>query len=246
MVNPNPIALSIEGVHVHYGLSHVLHDTELSLPQGEITAIVGRNGVGKTTLINSIMGLIPITEGSIVLYKGEQALELAKRPASDRKKLGMALVPQGRRLFRSLTVEEHLNLVTPIKPEPYRIESIYEIFPRLYERRRASSSTLSGGEQSMLAISRALILNPDVLLMDEPTEGLAPLLVDVIGQMIVKLKAVGLTVLLVEQKLKFALNTADQIAVMERGRILSVYPRDQIQDADALSEIILMGNVTHG
>ncbi len=244
MANPSPIALSVEGVHVHYGLSHVLQDTHLSVPRGDITAIVGRNGVGKTTLINSIMGLLPITAGRIVLYGGDQTYELAQCSAAARKKLGMALVPQGRRLFRSLTVEEHLNLVSPIKPAPYRIESIYEIFPRLYERKRASASTLSGGEQSMLAISRALILNPDILLMDEPTEGLAPLLVDAIGQIIIGLKAAGLTVLLVEQKLKFALNAADHIAIMERGRILSIYARNQIHDADALSEMILTGTVT--
>ncbi len=243
MANPSSIALSIDSIHVHYGLSHVLHETQLKVPQGEITAILGRNGVGKTTLINSIMGLLPITSGQIMLYRDDTTVDLAQRQAADRKKLGIALVPQGRRLFRSLSVEEHLNLVNPIKPTPYNLTSIYEIFPRLYERRHAGASTLSGGEQSMLAIARALILNPDTLLMDEPTEGLAPLLVDAIGRIVVGLKDAGLTVLLVEQKLKFALNVADHIAVMERGRILSIYARDQIQDVDALSEIILSGTI---
>lgn len=246
MVNSSSTALSIDAMHVHYGLSHVLQETELTVPCGDITAILGRNGVGKTTLINSIMGLLPITSGRIMLYREDGSYDLAQRPAADRKRLGIALVPQGRRLFRSLTVEEHLNLLSPIKATPYDLAAIYEIFPRLYERRRAGASTLSGGEQSMLAISRALILNPDILLMDEPTEGLAPLLVDVIGRLIVGLKNLGLTVLLVEQKLKFALNVADRIAVMERGKILSIYARDQIQNVDALSEIILSGTIASG
>ncbi|MCB9450213.1 MAG: ABC transporter ATP-binding protein [Anaerolineaceae bacterium] len=244
MANPSSIALSIDAIHVHYGLSHVLQETQLSVAEGSITAILGRNGVGKTTLINSIMGLLPITSGQIMLYRGGSTVDLAQQRAADRKKLGIALVPQGRRLFRSLSVEEHLNLVDPIKAMPYNLQAIYEIFPRLYERRRAGASTLSGGEQSMLAVARALILNPDILLMDEPTEGLAPLLVEAIGRIVVGLKDAGLTVLLVEQKLKFALNVADHIAVMERGRILNTYARNQIQDVDALSEIILSGTIT--
>lgn len=243
MANLSSVALSIDALHVHYGLSHVLQETELTVTKGDITAILGRNGVGKTTLINSIMGLLPITSGRIMLHTGGNIYDLARRPAADRKKLGIALVPQGRRLFRSLSVEEHLSLVSPIKPAPFNLKSIYDIFPRLYERRRAGANTLSGGEQSMLAIARALILNPDTLLMDEPTEGLAPLLVDAIAKVVVDLKDTGLTVLLVEQKLKFALNVADRIAVMERGRILGIYARDEIQDVDALSEIILSGTV---
>lgn len=244
MAHPRPVALSVQDLNVHYGLSHVLQATELSVPRGDITALVGRNGVGKTTLINSIMGLLPVSSGRILLYRDAETVDLAKRRAADRKKLGVALVPQGRRLFRSLTVEEHLNLVSPIKSAPYDLEAIYAVFPRLRERRRASASTLSGGEQSMLAISRALILNPEFLLMDEPTEGLAPLLVDAIAETVSGLKDKGLTVLLVEQKLKFALSVADRIAVMERGKILGVYAREQIQNADALSEMILSGSVT--
>lgn len=242
MANPASTHLSIRDVHVYYGSSHVLQGTSLECLRGKLTAIVGRNGVGKTTLIHTLMGLLPVRSGSLLLDREGQTVDLKLRPAWARRELGVALVPQGRRLFRSLTVEEHLTLVPPIKPRPYDLDAIYAIFPRLQERRRARANTLSGGEQSMLAISRALILNADILLMDEPTEGLAPLLVDAIGDVIRGLAESGLTVLLVEQKLKFALNTADQIAIMERGRILEVFDRDAITDADALSQMILTGN----
>lgn len=237
----NHVVLSVEDLHVHYGPSHVLQGTSLEVGANEVLAVVGRNGVGKTTLINTIMGLLPITEGRILLRVSEEPQDLTNRPASDRRSLGVAIVPQGRRLFRSLSVEEHLNLVAPIRPEPYDLETIYDMFPRLYERRRAPATTLSGGEQSMLAIARALILNPRVLLMDEPTEGLAPLLVKNIADIIVGLRDGGLTVLLVEQKLKFALQVSNRLAVMERGQIIGLYSRAEIDDVSALSELILHG-----
>lgn len=241
MAKPKLISLSIEGLHVYYGLSHVLHGVSLQVPSGEVTVIVGRNGVGKTTLINSIMGILKSEQGSIYVENHNQKKELVGLPAFSRKKFGIALVPQGRRLFRSLTVDEHLRLVSPINEGPNTVQTIFEMFPRLYERRGSDANTLSGGEQSMLAIARGLILNPDILLMDEPTEGLAPLLVDQIEEVISTLKEQGLTVLLVEQKLKFALNVANTIAVMERGKIAGVYPRKEITDVDALSEMILRG-----
>ncbi|MDX1414943.1 MAG: ABC transporter ATP-binding protein [Candidatus Promineifilaceae bacterium] len=234
-------ALLLDNVHVHYGLGHVLQGVNLAVRKGEITAIVGRNGVGKTTTINTIMGLQPATEGQILFADNGQSIDLRRQPSYLRKKYGIALVPQGRRLFRSLTVAEHLNLTRAYSDRPFDKEAIYEIFPRLHERQRAGADTLSGGEQSMLAIARALILNPRLLLMDEPTEGLAPLLVQMIAEVIQGLSREGITVLLVEQKLRFALDVANQIAVMERGRIVDIYARDQINDVSALSELIMHG-----
>ena len=235
-------ALTLKNVHVHYGLGHVLQGVNLSVNKGEIMAIVGRNGVGKTTTINTIMGMQPASEGNVIFEDNGQKVDLLQLPAFDRKKLGIALAPQGRRLFRSLTVAEHLNLVVPYSNQPFDIDSIYEMFPRLHERKRANATTLSGGEQSMLAIARALILNPRFLLMDEPTEGLAPLLVQRIGEVIQGLSGQGITILLVEQKLRFALEVSNRVAVMERGRIVDTYSSDQIDDVNALSELIMHGS----
>ncbi len=235
-------ALTLDNVHVHYGLGHVLQGVNLEVNKGEITAIVGRNGVGKTTTINTIMGMQPTSEGQIIFEDQGEKIDLSQQPAYDRKKLGIGLVPQGRRLFRSLTVAEHLNLVAPYGAQPFDIHSIYEMFPRLHERKQANATTLSGGEQSMLAIARALILNPRLLLMDEPTEGLAPLLVQMIGEVIQGLSEQGITVLLVEQKLRFALDISKRVAIMERGRIVDIYASDQINDVNALSELIMHGS----
>lgn len=232
-------SISISDLHVHYGLSHVLQGVSLEVRSGEVTTIVGRNGVGKTTLINSVMGILHPGQGSIVLQHADIKKDLVGLPAYSRKNLGIALVPQGRRLFGSLTVEEHLRIVRPIEEGPNTIKTIFGMFPRLYERRKAYANTLSGGERSMLAIARVLVLNPDILLMDEPTEGLAPLLVDQIAEMINNLNEQGVTVLLVEQKLKFALDVANSIAIMERGKIGNIYPREEITDVEALSDMIL-------
>ncbi len=241
MAKPDRAALTVDDLHVYYGPSHVLQGATLTVPAGQTSAIVGRNGVGKTTLINSLMGLLPVRRGRMMLHRGNTSHDLTALAAADRKPLGMALVPQGRRLFRSLTVEEHLHLVSPINPGPFDLAGIYELFPSLYERRRSGADTLSGGERSMLAIARALVLNPDMLLMDEPTEGLAPLLVRAIADLIGELSGRGLTVLLVEQKLKFAIDVASQIAVMERGRMIGVYPRQSIEDAETLSDLVIGG-----
>ena len=233
--------LTIQNVHVHYGQSHVLQGVNLAIPPGETTAIVGRNGVGKTTLINAVMGLLPLSEGELLLQTEHQRHSLGTLTAPQRKGLGMALVPQGRRLFRSLSVAEHLNLTAPYQPMPYNVEAIFELFPRLRERKRALARTLSGGEQSMLAIARALILNPGLLLMDEPTEGLAPLLVEQIADVVNELSQSGMTILLVEQKLRFALAVAQHIAVMDRGHLIGVYEKAAITDVEALTDLILHG-----
>lgn len=230
--------LQIEGVQVYYGMSHVLHGTTLDLPAGQVTALVGRNGVGKTTLVNAIAGLVPVESGSIVF----DGVELTKRPATARRGLGIALVPQGRRIFRNLTVEEHLELAPKKAGNPFTRAWIYETFPRLQERRTSLASTLSGGEQSMLAIGRALTIDPRLLIMDEPTEGLAPLLVETVRQVIVRLREQDLTVLLVEQNLQFALDLADRVAVMDRGAIQHLFPRSQITDVAQLGDLILAGD----
>ncbi len=230
-------ALRIQGLHVHYGASHALQGVDLAVPAGSVTAVLGRNGVGKTTTINAVMGIVPASGGHVYV----DDTDLLPLPAHLRRRFGLALVPQGRRLFHSLSVEEHLHLVKPIREEPFSVESILDLFPRLRERLAASAHTLSGGERSMLSIARALVVNPTILLMDEPTEGLAPLLVDSIAETIPLLKDQGLTVLLVEQNLKFALSVADYVAVMDRGSILRVMKRDEVRDLRALSDLILHG-----
>ena len=224
-------------MEVHFGPSHVLQGVTLAVPAGLVTAVVGRNGVGKTTLVNAVMGLVPASGGRIAL--GET--DLLHRPATDRRRLGLALVPQGRRVFRSLSVDEHLRLVPLAPGAAFDRERLYATFPRLRERRAALAHTLSGGEQSMLAIARALVTNPTLLLMDEPTEGLAPLLVETVRGVVAGLRESGITLLLVEQNLGFALAVADRVAVMQRGRIAMVLPRREITDVEALSRLILEG-----
>ncbi len=229
--------LSIADVQVYYGMSHVLHGASLDVPRGQVTALVGRNGVGKTTLVNAIAGLVPVQRGAIEL--GET--DLTKLPATARRGLGVGLVPQGRRIFRNLTVEEHLELAPKSASNPFSRAWIYETFPRLEERRTSMASNLSGGEQSMLAISRALTINPRLLIMDEPTEGLAPLLVETVRQVIERLREQQLTVLLVEQNLHFALDVADRVAVMDRGSIEHLFTRDEITDVAQLGDLIISG-----
>lgn len=227
--------LRVVGVDAFYGASHVLRGASLDLRPGEVTAIVGPNGVGKTTLVNAVMGLVPVAAGRIEVA----CIDLAGRPATARRRHGLALVPQGRRVFKSLTVDEHLALAAATSPGRFDRAWVSATFPRLDERRRSPARTLSGGEQSMLAIARALVTNPTIVLMDEPTEGLAPLLVETVRGVVEEIKAAGLTVLLVEQNLGFALAVADRVAVMHRGAIDTVRPRAEIGDVAALSAQVL-------
>ena len=229
--------LTITDLHVFYGMSHVLHGASLEIPRGQVTALVGRNGVGKTTLVNAIAGLVPVQRGRIEL--GD--VDLVKLPATARRGLGVGLVPQGRRVFRNLTVDEHLSLAPKAADNPFSRDWIYETFPRLHERRTSMASNLSGGEQSMLAIGRALTINPRLLVMDEPTEGLAPLLVETVRQVIDRLRQQELTVLLVEQNLHFALSLADRVAVMDRGSIEHLFGPGDIPDAATLGDLIISG-----
>ncbi len=209
------MALEVEGVHTYYGESHVLQGVSLRVDPGEVLAILGRNGMGKTTLIRTIVGFTPPREGR-VLYEGT---EITRLPPFRMAALGMALVPQGRRVFPSLSVRENLDVARRGEGR-WSLEQVYALFPRLRERAANRANKLSGGEQQMLAIGRALMSNPDLLLMDEPTEGLAPLLVRGVGRVITELKRSGLSILLVEQNLALALSVADRVHVLSRGQIV--------------------------
>ena len=209
------MALEVEGVHTYYGESHVLQGISLRVDRGEVLAILGRNGMGKTTLIRTIVGFTPPREGRVV-YEGT---EITRLPPFRMVALGMALVPQGRRVFPSLSVRENLDVARRGEGR-WNLEQVYALFPRLGERAGNRANKLSGGEQQMLAIGRALMSNPDLLLMDEPTEGLAPLLVREVGRVIGELKRSGLSILLVEQNLALALSVADRVHVLSRGQIV--------------------------
>lgn len=207
--------LEVKDIHTYYGFSHILHGVSLQVPKGKVVALLGRNGVGKTTTLRSIMGLTPAHQGEI-LYKGEPIQQL---PAHEISRKGIGIVPQGRRLFKSLTVLEHLQ-VFERGDGRWTAEKVLEFFPRLTERIKNRGNQLSGGEQQMLAIARALVTNPDLMVMDEPTEGLAPLLVAEVGKLIKIIKDQGYAILLTEQKLKFALDIADEVYIMSKGQIV--------------------------
>jgi len=206
--------LAVDGIHTYYGESHVLHGVSLRVAAGEAVALLGRNGAGKTTLIRSVMGFTPPREGR-VLFEGE-AIE--RWPAHRIARRGLALVPQGRRIFAPLTVKE--NLLLGARAEGWTLERVLHLFPRLRERSAQAGGTLSGGEQQMLAIGRALLTNGRMLLLDEPSEGLAPLIVREIGRIVARLKEERMSILLVEQNYHLALRIADRVYVMSKGQIL--------------------------
>jgi len=225
------LALDVSGVHAHYGPSHVLHGADLQVAEGAIVGLVGRNGVGKTTLVNTVMSIVPATSGSIRVF-GEDVTGLATHKMA---RLGVRVVPQGRRLFPSVTVREHLAIASQGGSGRRTLEWAYERFPALQERSSAPSRTLSGGEQSQLAIARAVMAEPRLILMDEPTEGLAPLMVAEVGRLIKLLREEGASILLVEQNLRFALKYCDEIAVMSRGQIVH---RQQVSAIADSSEFV--------
>lgn len=208
----------LEGIdlHVYYGDSYVLQGLSLKVDKGQVVVVVGRNGVGKTTLIRSIIGFTPPRRGQVV-FKG---VDITRIPSYRIVQMGMKIVPQGRHIFPSLTVRENLEIASRKKGTQWTLDRVLEIFPRLKDRILLRGGKLSGGEQQMLAMGRALIGNPDLLLMDEPTEGLAPLLVQEIDQLLQQLKEEGLSILLVEQNLSFALKLADYSYVISKGRIV--------------------------
>jgi branched-chain amino acid transport system ATP-binding protein len=206
--------LRVEDVHTYYGDAYVLQGLSLELAEGQILGLLGRNGVGKTTLVNSIVGFNRPRRGRIV-FKGEDVTRVS---SFDTIRKGLGLVPQGRRVFATLTVEENL-LVAKSKAGSWNLQRVYELFPRLEERRRQRAKTLSGGEQQMLAIARGLMTDPDCLIMDEPSEGLAPIIIQAVWQAVSKLKAQGLSILLVEQNAALALQLVDYVHVISKGTV---------------------------
>jgi branched-chain amino acid transport system ATP-binding protein len=220
--------LEIADLHTYYGESHVLQGVSLAVGPGEVVGILGRNGVGKTTLIRSIIGFTPPRRGT-VRFKGADITRWAPFRAVER---GMGLVPQGRRVFPSLSVRENLDVAR--RDGRWTVETVCALFPRLGERARNRANKLSGGEQQMLAIGRALMTNPELLLMDEPTEGLAPLLVREVGRAIGELKREGLSILLVEQNLPLALGVADRLHILSRGQIVHTATPAELAADDAV------------
>ena len=208
-------ALSLDGIDALYGDSHVLHEVSFGLRAGGVLALLGRNGAGKTTCMNAIIGFLPPRKGAIRLF-GESIDRLAPEIIARK---GVGLVPQGRRVFPTLTVRENLVVAFQRKSGTWNLERVFALFPRLRERSHQHAGSLSGGEQQMLAIGRALMGNPKVLLLDEPSEGLAPILVADVGRTIARLKAEGQSIVLVEQNVKLALELADEVAILNTGRI---------------------------
>jgi branched-chain amino acid transport system ATP-binding protein len=228
-----PDALSLTNVHAFYGDSHILHGISFSLEAGGVLALLGRNGAGKTTCISTIIGLLTPREGEIRLH-GEPIAGLNPERIA---RLGVGLVPQGRRVFPSLTVRENLIVAAQRRDtatKPWNLNRIYDLFPRLRERHAQFAGTLSGGEQQMLAIGRALMGNPRVLLLDEPSEGLAPLIVAEVGRTIGRLKEEKQSIVLVEQNLKLALEVADSAVILNTGRCVFAGRASELQTNEEL------------
>jgi branched-chain amino acid transport system ATP-binding protein len=219
-------ALRIQDVDAYYGDSHVLHGVGFALQPGRLLGLLGRNGAGKTTCMSTIMGFLKPRRGSIMLF-GEELAGLA--PETIARK-GICLVPQGRRMFRSLTVQENLEVARQARENgTWTIERVFTLFPRLKERHAQVAGSLSGGEQQMLAIGRALMGNPRVLLMDEPSEGLAPQIVAEVGRTIAQLKAEGLSIVLVEQNIKLTLDLADEVVIVNTGAVVFSGTADEVR-----------------
>jgi len=220
--------LELFDIHTYYGDSYILQGISLEVREGSTVALLGRNGMGKTTTISSIIGLTPPRRGE-VRFKGKNVSNLESYKIA---KMGMGLVPQGRHIFPSLTVKENLTMSarTRGKDNPWSLDRVYSFFPVLKERASIKGNLLSGGEQQMLTIARALMTNPDLLLMDEPSEGLSPLLVQEIGRIIAQLKESGFSILLVEQNLPMALSVADYIYVISKGTIVHQSTTKEFKD----------------
>jgi branched-chain amino acid transport system ATP-binding protein len=227
--------LRVEDLHAWYGESHILHGMAFSVGEGEVVTLLGRNGAGKTTTLRAIMGIIPQRTGS-VRHRGA---ELVGLPSNRIARLGVAYCPEERGIFASLDVEENLMLPPMVRAGGMSVEEIYEIFPNLKERRRSQGTKLSGGEQQMLAIGRILRTGADLLLLDEPTEGLAPVIVQQIGRVIETLKAKGFTILLVEQNFRFASTIADRHYIVEHGQVIDMIRNAELaQNEDKLHEYL--------
>jgi len=222
---PDTALLSVGGLHAWYGESHILHGVAFEVRRGEVVTLLGRNGVGKTTTLKSIMGMVGRREGSVRL----DGTEMIALPSDRIARLGIAFCPEERGIFASLDVHENLLLPPEVRPGGLALEQVFELFPNLRERLSSQGTKLSGGEQQMLAIGRILRTGARLLLLDEPTEGLAPVIVQQIGRTISRLKAEGFTILLVEQNFRFAARVADRHYVMEKGRMVDMIANVELE-----------------
>jgi branched-chain amino acid transport system ATP-binding protein len=221
-------ALSAEGLQTYYGKSHILHGVSLEVAEGQVTALLGRNGAGKTTTLRSLMGLTYPREGNVTIF----GTETTRWPPFRIAALGVGYVPEGRRVFANLTVDENLR-VSLDRPGPWTLASIYQLFPRLEERKRSRGRQLSGGEQEMLSIARALLLNPKLLILDEPSQGLAPLIVREVFRIVAQMRAEGISVLLVEQNVNMSLQIADHAYVLDDGQVVYSGPARELAADEA-------------
>jgi len=217
--------LEVRGLNAWYGESHILHGVDFEVAEGEVVTLLGRNGAGKTTTLKSIMGMVDRREGAI-RFAGEETAALASNRIA---RMGIAFCPEERGIFSSLNVRENLLLPPEVRPGGLSVQQIHELFPNLKERQSSQGSKLSGGEQQMLAIGRILRTGARLLLLDEPTEGLAPVIVQQIRHTIERIKAQGFTILLVEQNFRFAAKVADRHYVMENGRVVDLIPNAAIE-----------------
>jgi branched-chain amino acid transport system ATP-binding protein len=219
------VILEVKGLNAWYGESHILHGMDFHVAEGEVVTLLGRNGAGKTTTLKSVMGMVGRREGSIQ-FKGAQTIGLSSNRIA---RLGIAFCPEERGIFASLDVEENLLLPPQVAPGGLSLEQIFELFPNLKERLRSQGTKLSGGEQQMLAIARILRTGARLLLLDEPTEGLAPVIVQQIGRTIARLKQEGFTIVLVEQNFRFAQSVADRHYIVEHGRVVDMVPGAELE-----------------
>ncbi|TME18247.1 MAG: ABC transporter ATP-binding protein [Chloroflexi bacterium] len=235
------MSLLVEKLNVHYGKSHVIFDLDLSMADSEVLTLLGRNGAGKTTSLLGILGLVPGTSGTVSIAGSD----VSALPTYRRSQAGLAYVPSGARCFPNLTVLENLDIAAQRRsssngaaPARWNKERVFELFPALAELKANLAGGLSGGERQMLAVGRALMSNPKVILMDEPTEGLAPVIVQSIGRLVQQLKQTGVGILLAEQNHQMALKVADRAAFMEKGRIVEEMPATQAVNSEVLHRIL--------